>query len=144
MLRSSHVPRTPTLTKQCWVASTQPRRWHSDRPSQPTAPNALQERPSLALPLPPVLDEELIAARRSKSFKQPKPLQDAAKLTDFQKRLAANPYGMYILLIRCDDHTLILFRCSSGSCKPHPLLYLHAHEATTALPLTIHPRVSPS
>lgn len=50
-------------------------------------------RPSSNLPLPPILDPEAVDAKLRLANKHPKPLQDTANLTDFQKRLARNPYG---------------------------------------------------
>ncbi|KAF2456821.1 hypothetical protein BDY21DRAFT_364379 [Lineolata rhizophorae] len=43
------------------------------------------------LPLPPLLDDSVIAKR--KKWRGPKPTQDKSQLTPFQKRLAANPYA---------------------------------------------------
>ena len=44
------------------------------------------------LPLPPIMDSEVVAARDK--YRTAKPPQDLAKLTEFQKKLYANPHGM--------------------------------------------------
>ena len=45
-----------------------------------------------SLPLPPLLDRQVIEAKERHTA--PKPAAEKKDLTDFQKELAANPYGM--------------------------------------------------
>lgn len=101
MLHSNHVIQSQPLRKQClrnFSQSSCNRRYDPRRAaSPPTLPEHEDQlapsRPSQALPLPPILDSKVINVKRSFTNSLPKPAQNATDLTDFQKRLAANPYG---------------------------------------------------
>ncbi|KAF1352182.1 hypothetical protein BDV97DRAFT_397224 [Delphinella strobiligena] len=101
MLNKNHVIRSQSLSQQClrnFSHSSCNRRYNPRRAaSPPTLPEHEGQldpsRPSQALPLPPILDSKVISAKRRLTNSLPKPPQNVADLTDFQKRLAANPYA---------------------------------------------------
>ena len=51
----------------------------------------LRQHGNRKLPLPPLMDE--IAVKAKERYTAKKPRQEVEELTDFQKALAANPYG---------------------------------------------------
>lgn len=101
MLEKINAIRSRQLSKPWQCGRSHCLRRYYYQPRRDPSPSSLARdknatdtsRPSSNLPLPPVLDPEAVDAELRLANKHPKPLQDTANLTDFQKRLANNPYG---------------------------------------------------
>lgn len=134
MLKGNNVVRRSTLSKQwqsrsfCYMS-----RCHSGTPTRTAADEAVDVdliAPSKLLPTSPLLDAAYQHAREKASFRQSKPLPKPADTTDFQRRLAANPYGIHCLHSRiapCNSHLpncLMQLTSPQLPCPTHiPLLH---------------------
>ena len=111
-------------------AHDQPKTTASQTPPSSQDGSSANQSPSVTanLPLSPLLDPKLIAARER--HRRPKPAP-SGELSPFSKKLQSNPYGTYP--IACISHEADL-HTSSSSRNANPSMQIHRREVTGVLP----------
>lgn len=109
----------------------------SPSPSSINEPPPGQDKPSATLPRPPILDAVVVDVKRRMKHQQPKPRQKAADLTEFQKRLAANPHGDYSSYRHCCRGRLLTHRSSPRACLFRAPVLPHGRQITQAFPFAL-------